>query len=538
MTRLHRPARRTFAALAVAATALLGASVASAAPAAAAATLLDAVTGASIVQTEVADGASDVTVHIDFDVDNSSGTVHAGDLFWVDFDPLLAPLPGTFAVMDGGQTVATVTIADDGVGGVPRATFVLTDYVESRLAATGFAEWDVSFADTGLAAGPHTATFTVASGTFQDTVTLRDQYTPADHPTHAPVKNGQFTDAGQQRIGWWIYGGWPTASADDFAIVDTAPSDADATALWAFDCSRVEPGLIRDSDYVWVWPEHYLSGEGSLTEDFDPATAAGGVHDTYLETTMGGKPNVTVTCTPDEVTATFTDVPLGYVPYLNLYSEVTDTRAGGALAFTNDATVTQSGSDGDDPVVTPVTRSVTQTYRGSGSGPTAPVAPTVTQARCSSPGQRTAPVVALPADVNGVTYTADIPAPAAGDTVTVTATLAAGYTWQATLPAGWSVTDAGHATYAVVLAAPDCGSADAANPPAPPHDPDSTQPSATARPTAADPPPAAPAGSGPRKAVTLGATGADPLPVLALAVLLLGLGVAAALVATSRRSRR
>ena len=81
-----------------------------------------------------------------------------------------------------------------------------------------------------------------------------------------------------------------------------------------------------------------------------------------------------------------------------------------------------------------------------------PVAPTVVQAECVG-GVTTPASVTLPPNGGGITYSMSPSAPVAGNQVTVTATLSAGYVWVSPLPDGWLPGDpaATTATWSVTL---------------------------------------------------------------------------------------
>ncbi|MCF4123253.1 hypothetical protein L1785_19985, partial [Antribacter sp. KLBMP9083] len=86
---------------------------------------------------------------------------------------------------------------------------------------------------------------------------------------------------------------------------------------------------------------------------------------------------------------------------------------------------------------------------------TVPVNPTVTQAACPA-GELIAPTLTLPPDGNGITYTVSPAGPyTAGQTVTVTATLSAGFAW-GTLPAGWVEVSPTVATFSVTFDDVEC----------------------------------------------------------------------------------
>ncbi len=92
-----------------------------------------------------------------------------------------------------------------------------------------------------------------------------------------------------------------------------------------------------------------------------------------------------------------------------------------------------------------------------------PVNPVVVQATCSN-GIVTVPTV-TPATTTGITYTLSPAAPYfAGQTVTVTATVNAGFAWPANMPAGWTRVSASTATFTVNLAATTCPVATPQNP--------------------------------------------------------------------------
>ncbi|MCF4122461.1 hypothetical protein L1785_15895, partial [Antribacter sp. KLBMP9083] len=84
-----------------------------------------------------------------------------------------------------------------------------------------------------------------------------------------------------------------------------------------------------------------------------------------------------------------------------------------------------------------------------------PVNPTVTQAVCVG-GVVTAPTLTLPANTEAITYTVAPAGPyTAGQTVTVTATLSAGFAW-GTLPAGWVEVSPTVATFSVTFDDVEC----------------------------------------------------------------------------------
>ena len=105
----------------------------------------------------------------------------------------------------------------------------------------------------------------------------------------------------------------------------------------------------------------------------------------------------------------------------------------------------------------------TVTLAAAGCTTATPVNPVVVQATCSN-GIVTIPTV-TPATTTGITYTLSPAAPYfAGQTVTVTATVNAGFAWPANMPAGWTRFSATTATFTVSLAASTCPVATPQNP--------------------------------------------------------------------------
>jgi hypothetical protein len=84
---------------------------------------------------------------------------------------------------------------------------------------------------------------------------------------------------------------------------------------------------------------------------------------------------------------------------------------------------------------------------------------TIDQAECVD-GELGAPTLTLPPNSASISYTADPAAPyAPGQTVTVTATLAAGYVWPVPMPSGWTRVNDTTATYSVTFADVSCAPA-------------------------------------------------------------------------------
>ncbi len=115
-------------------------------------------------------------------------------------------------------------------------------------------------------------------------------------------------------------------------------------------------------------------------------------------------------------------------------------------------------------VVDPLRATYTVELVGASCDEVTPVAPTVTQAVCAD-GAVTEPDITFPSTDN-VTYSSDPEAPfSPGSTVVVTATLDdAGVGWSSTLPPGWTLVDATHATFTVTLADATCTPVSPTNP--------------------------------------------------------------------------
>ena len=97
------------------------------------------------------------------------------------------------------------------------------------------------------------------------------------------------------------------------------------------------------------------------------------------------------------------------------------------------------------------------TFANVACTPVAPQNPGVVQATCTN-GVVTTPTI-TPASTSGVTYALSPPGPYVGTTtvnVTVTATLANGFAWVASMPAGWTWVNATTATFTVKLTAASC----------------------------------------------------------------------------------
>jgi hypothetical protein len=367
------------------------------------AVISNAITGVNIVESSVNNGNTSMRINVTWAVGpgvDLGGSVQGGDTFALQLDPQLRATNGTFNLTDAaGEVVATVTIT-----GNRTATFTLTDYVNDRLFTTGSAFWTVRFADTETPAGIKNLQFTTDTGdVFTDAVEVRNQFVPAPpSPTPTtPSKSGSFTDAGQRRINWTVAGS--TGPAGEMIIADHGQTEG---PTWDVDCAsaRIDPTSVR--------------------------------------------PTATITCTPDGITATITDVPSGVRPILRFVGVVTDPSLSGDLVFVNTATVTTNG------VARALRRTLTQTNGGQGQGPTRPRSPTVVQSTCVD-NEETQPQVTLPLNGGGITY-ALTGTVAPGETVVVTAELSSGYTWEATLPAGWVRVDANTATFTVALADPEC----------------------------------------------------------------------------------
>lgn len=362
-----------------------------------------AVTGVNVVETSVSNGNTSMRMNINWFVGLGAGlggSVQAGDTFAVTLDPQLRATNGTFSLTDGdGNVVATVTISGTNV-----ATFTLTDYVEDRLFTQGSAFFTVRFRDSQTPAGVKNLTFQTDSGeTFTDAVEVRNQYVPAPPrpPSQNPSKSGSFTDAGQRAIRWSIYG----AAGPATEAVITDPGDSQGPA-WDINCSTVQinPSSLR-------------------------ATAV-------------------VTCDPDSLSVTVSNVPAGVRPNVVFTAPVTDPSLSGDLVFINTATVLTDG------VPTELRSTLRQTNGGQGAGPTRPRTPSVVQSTCVNDAA-TDPTVTLPLNGGGITYSLDGTV-ARGETVTVTAELSQGYTWESSLPEGWTRVDANTATYQIVLDDPQC----------------------------------------------------------------------------------
>ncbi|SEE85300.1 InlB B-repeat-containing protein [Ruania alba] len=181
---------------------------------------------------------------------------------------------------------------------------------------------------------------------------------------------------------------------DDVECIPVAPEDPTITQAVCENGELTEPTLTLPSD------------TDALTYTADPA-------DTY-------EPGQTVT-----VTATLADgYEWGTLP--EGWTEDSPTQASYVLTF-------------DDVECVPVT----------------PMDPQVTQAVCEG-GELTEPTLTLPADTDALTYMATPGGPySAGDTVTVTATLADGYEW-GTLTEGWTQDSPTQASYAVTFDDVEC----------------------------------------------------------------------------------
>ncbi len=84
-----------------------------------------------------------------------------------------------------------------------------------------------------------------------------------------------------------------------------------------------------------------------------------------------------------------------------------------------------------------------------------PVAPGITEAVCAG-GELTLPSLTLASDTEGITYTRTTGDDVPGGAVTVAATLADGYAWPGSLPAGWTEVSPTTATFAVAYDLIEC----------------------------------------------------------------------------------
>lgn len=398
------------------------------------AVISNAITSVNVVESSVNNGNTSMRLNVNWFVGLGAGlggAVQGGDTFALQLDPQLRATNGTFSLTDGdGNVVATVTIS-----GTNLATFTLTDYVNDRLFTQGSAFFTVRFRDTQTTAGVKQFAFDTDTGdTFTDAVEVRNQYVPGPTtpPSVNPSKNGSFTDGGQRRIRWSVFG--PAGPAAEVVISD--PGDSEGPT-WDIDCATVQinPASLR-------------------------ATAV-------------------VTCGPDSLEVTVTNVPADVRPNVVFLAPVTDSSLSGDLVFINSATVTTDGVPRD------LRATLRQTSGGQGAGPTRPRTPAVVQSTCVD-NAATEPAVTLPLNGGGVTYSLDGTV-ARGATVSVIAELSQGYTWESTLPAGWVRVDADTATFQVVLDDPTCLEEVALTAPAVEHpvclDGDVTDPTVTPTPT-------------------------------------------------------
>ena len=374
------------------------------APAASAADIADAVTDVRISENEIENGGVPMRLNIDFALGagiGRDGDVKEGDTFWVRLDPKVYAQNGSFKIYKTGST--GIVIADLTVTNTSLATITLTKEVEGYESTTGTVYFNTSFRESTTAAGSYDLTFTTANNTFDDQIRLRNQSgggTPGGSSEASLVPG--FRNLEQTR-GTWTYKLRNTAAGT--VVIEDDGRRAGDNAEWEFNCDNVGKDPRGATQIGWECTDNYMRWE--LTDV--PRLSSG---------------NVTLR-----------------VDFIS-----TDPRENTRLRFSN--TVTYTTNDGTPESYS---ASIRQNKGGDADGPTTPLNPTVAQSICQD-GAPTGPLITLPAEGQGITYSLDDDQYTAGDTVQVRADLSADYYWDRTkMPDGWTIESPTRATLDVHL---------------------------------------------------------------------------------------
>ncbi len=163
------------------------------------------------------------------------------------------------------------------------------------------------------------------------------------------------------------------------------------------------------------------------------------------------------------LTSAITDVEAGETIVVEYHATLTcgnppGTITGNLHAGSGGMTISQNAGAGPEENVPGAGTQTVPLFANAVLVAIAPVNPTVTEAVCPpGGGEPTAPTLTLPTEPDGITYTVDPAGPyEPGQTVTVTATLDAGFVWVDPLPEGWVETSATTATFTVTFDKVDC----------------------------------------------------------------------------------
>lgn len=460
----------------------------------------NAITSVSVSPTVLGDACDTVTVAIAFVVPDEAGV---GSTFSINLDPRLQ-IPnqtGFLPSPDPSVNIARVNIVDN------VATFTLLSYVETHDNNSGFAYidsmgcWAEDFAGTDvdliftgdISGGDVEQTVTVPAlpptntpvptnttgptntqtqtSTPTNTPTLTPTWDPSV-PTHTPVPTNTATATATATNTPTLTPTWdpsvptytPTATNTPRPTnTPTATPEPIRNAQKRGEFLTYDQGKT-DGDKAIKWTVDGLQGPfTSLTiTDSIPAGANWEFDCDAGSVTFWPTAGTTFTCSPTEVTVTFTNIDANTWPTVSM---IGDTKAPfeGLQTFENNSSWTGDQSSGSSS-----TGWLVQTQQGGGGGggntptplptntPTAtatatppeisitPVDPTETAGACVG-GEWTAPTVTV-ATTEGVTYEVSAIDPETG-TYTVTATLEEGYVW-GTLPSGWTEQEDGSATFA------------------------------------------------------------------------------------------
>ncbi|MGN6031112.1 MAG: hypothetical protein ACTHQE_05550 [Thermomicrobiales bacterium] len=494
----------------------------------------NAITSITVTPTTLANACDTVSMRVEWSVPDTAG---AGSTFTLTLDPRLQVSDDFFFLPspDPGVNIATAAVS----GGV--VTFTLLSYVETHGDNSGWADFSssscwaqgnagstVTLNFTGdIAGGPITQNVTVpalptatVTNTPAPTNTPRPTNTPTNtptltptwdpsvptftptatntpRPTNTPTNTPTLTPTWDPSVPTFT----PTATSTPRPTntpTNTPAPIRNAQKSGVF--TRTDQGKLN-ADKALKWTVEGIQGPfATLTiTDTVPAGSnwafdcdAGSV--TYWPTA-----GTTFTCSPTEVTVTFSNVDANTWPTVSMLADTkppfeslqtfanTATWAGsdGSSGSSNTGYLVQTqagggGGGGNTPTTAPTntpTEAVTNTPTATAtstptetatSTPTAtatntptetpvptivPVNPTVTQATCTGPGTSTTPSV-IPATTTGITYTIEGTV-APGQTVIVRATITGNAQW-GTMPTGWTRQENGTATFTVVLDDPDC----------------------------------------------------------------------------------